>query len=104
MFHPPPENNTTQANIEKGKKLFNDVGCAFCHGGMARLGPGSSVPDLRYMSEETHKQFYDIVLGGSRRETGMLGFSNFLSFEDARAIHDYLIDLQKQLYNAADKD
>ena len=100
----PPEHNTTQANIEIGKRLFNDVGCAFCHGAMARLGPGSSVPDLRYMSEETHKQFYAIVLEGSRRELGMLGYGDFLSAEDARAIYDYLFDLQKQLYDAANDD
>ena len=55
------------------------------------------MPDLRYMSEQTHIDFVGIVLGGSRAHKGMVGFYETNSMEDAEAIHAYLDRQQQQL-------
>ncbi len=43
------------------------------------------------MTQETHAEFKDIVLGGVRKEKGMASFADILTPEDAEAIHAYLI-------------
>ena len=55
------------------------------------------VPNLRYMSEQTHEEFATIVLGGSRTHKGMIGFYETLSLEDVNAIHTYLDNKQENL-------
>ena len=49
------------------------------------------MPDLRYMSPETHGLFNDIVLKGILVNSGMASFSDVLSEDDVKAIHAYLI-------------
>jgi len=90
----------TEQQIVAGEKLFVTGGCETCHGGSAILGSGSSVPDLRYASDETHKDWLAIVLGGIRRDKGMMPFAEFLSKEDAQAIRVYVIDQQRKTYQA----
>jgi quinohemoprotein ethanol dehydrogenase len=72
--------------VAKGRDLFARH-CAACHGEEARGG----VKDLRYASEETHKQFLAILLGGARQDRGMASFADTLSTSDAEAIHQYVI-------------
>lgn len=50
------------------------------------------MPDLRYMSPETHKQFEQIVLYGARADRGMAPFADVLSEQDAEAIRAYIIE------------
>ena len=49
------------------------------------------IPDLRFMSAETHSEFNAIVLGGARSDRGMVGFADQVSAEEAAAIHDFVI-------------
>jgi quinohemoprotein ethanol dehydrogenase len=49
------------------------------------------VKDLRMMTPATHAEFMDIVIGGKRREKGMVSFADIISQNDAKAIHTYLI-------------
>ena len=67
---------------------------ARCH---RNTGPGV-IPDLRYMSAETHEQFNAIVLEGTLAARGMAGFGDILTSEQADAIHAYLIDVAQRAY------
>ncbi len=71
---------------EGGRALYART-CAQCHGQLAVGG----VKDLRQMTRETHAQFNDIVLKGTRVKKGMASFANLLSADDAEAVHAYLI-------------
>ncbi len=51
------------------------------------------LPDLRYMSAETHGLFQTIVRGGLRHEQGMVGFGDILEAKDVDALHAYVIEL-----------
>ena len=83
---PPPFSRASEADIRKGAQLYA-ANCSLCHGQMARGG----IKDLRRMSPDTHTQFLDIVLGGSRKSAGMASFADVLSKDDAEAVHAYLI-------------
>jgi len=89
----PPPLEASPEQVAQGKTLFS-ARCMPCHGDGA-VG-GGVVPDLRYMSAETHAQFDAIVLGGLRHQKGMVGFANVfgrdvLDKADADAIHAYAI-------------
>ena len=49
------------------------------------------VKDLRFMTQQGHARFADVVLKGILQERGMVGFADVLTPEDAEAIHAYLI-------------
>ena len=80
--------------IAYGESLYHN-NCASCHGINALSN--YVVPNLRYMSEQTHEEFATIVLGGSRTHKGMIGFYETLSLEDVNAIHTYLDNKQENL-------
>ena len=60
MITPPPS-QADFATIAKGEYEFHEH-CQFCHG--AGAGGGGVIPNLLTMTEETHKAFLGIVLGG----------------------------------------
>ena len=71
------------------------------------MGARGEVPDLRYMPRSVHKQFGEIVLGGTHREQGMPKFSvpigqplikTFMTPAEAEALHAYVVDLQWRAY------
>ncbi len=95
----PPSLTATKETIERGAALFEIAACGLCHGsvGVGRR-PYTSVPDLRYMRPETHAQFKDIVLRGTRKSMGMLSFEGIVSEDDIDAIHAYVVDRQWELY------
>ena len=72
--------------LARGEQLYAQY-CAVCHGEQARGG----VKDLRRMTPETHAEFLDILLKGTRREKGMASFADVLGEDDAKAIHSWLI-------------
>jgi quinohemoprotein ethanol dehydrogenase len=63
--------------------------CFYCHG--VGAVSNSAVPDLRYASAGTHRQFASIVLGGVRREAGMPSFGDTLRMEQVRMIEAYVL-------------
>jgi len=85
------EHDLNIARVKNGEYLYHN-NCASCHGLDAKSN--YVVPDLRYMSEETHDNFATIVLGGSLTHKGMIGFYETLSLDDVGMIHDYLRDEQ----------
>jgi PQQ-dependent dehydrogenase (methanol/ethanol family) len=78
----------------KGEELYGH-NCGTCHGISAKSN--YVVPDLRYMSDQTHRDFVGIVLGGSRAHKGMVGFYETHTVEDVNAIHSYLKKQQQRL-------
>jgi quinohemoprotein ethanol dehydrogenase len=83
---PPPWLRATEDQVKRGGELFNQT-CSSCHGVNARGGQ----KDLRFMSRQTHAQFNDIVLKGTRADKGMASFADLLSVKEAELIHHYLI-------------
>jgi quinohemoprotein ethanol dehydrogenase len=43
------------------------------------------------MTPETRAQFREIVIDGTRKDKGMVGFADILTAADSDAIHAYLI-------------
>jgi len=74
--------------IERGAALYSRT-CRICHGG--DVISGGMFPDLRYMSPETHMEFRNIVLGGSRTARGMASFADQINADDANAIYAYIV-------------
>lgn len=94
----PPKGNIDPVVIAHGAKLYSAMGCYFCHGESAVGMPGGSIPDLRYMSANTHIEWPAVVLGGSRKDKGMMPFYLYLQHEDSEAIHSYVIKQAQKLY------
>ena len=65
-----------------------------CHGGLA-ISSGI-ISDLRYSSTAVHENFKQIVLEGALAESGMAGFADLISEEDAEAIHAYIIQRARE--------
>jgi len=84
----PPSVKSTPALIERGKTLFEEARCNWCH---ANAGPGI-VPDLFAMPPEMHSLFKKIVLGGLLEQNGMASFADMLSEADVEAIQAYIVD------------
>ena len=88
----------------RGEALADAHMCTDCHSpkfdGAGRWVENGGVPDLRYMPQDKHKEWYAIVLGGSHRKQGMLPFGVAsdvpvmapLTVAEADAIHAYLLD------------
>ncbi len=105
----PPERAASPEQIEHGDVIFHAVACEYCHGVSAvgvgrqledansRRVPGA-IPDLRYMTSETHAQWDAIVLAGSRRHLGMPAYHDALTAKDSGAIHAYVIEQAWKLY------
>jgi quinohemoprotein ethanol dehydrogenase len=84
----PPASTADPEMIAAGEGLYMGL-CGNCHGFYAISG--GTVSDLRYMSAETHTQFSNIVLGGTRLGNGMPAFNDVLSEDDLAKIHAYII-------------
>jgi len=96
MPRPAVERFGSAADIEAGNALLKR-NCARCH---ANEGPGA-IPDLRWMSAETHRQFEDIVLKGTRAARGMGSFAGVITPEEARQIRAAIVDSAWRAYEAA---
>ncbi len=100
----PPEQKATLDTIRKGEKLYVSFYCEGCHSpGIDSSGAwveDGAVPDLRYAPAEVHKDWYQIVMGGSHWSKGMPGLADppkfafpnaHLTVAEADAIHAYVI-------------
>jgi len=85
----PPPLNATPEQIAQGARLYL-VHCGYCHGAGPGAGNGG-VPDLKYMSAQTHEDFMAIVRGGLRLNRGMPAFAEQLTEAEAEAVHAFLI-------------
>jgi quinohemoprotein ethanol dehydrogenase len=83
---PPPNIRGSNFELQKGGEIYAK-NCSGCHGDNARGG----IKDLRRMSAQTHAEFFDIVLGGKRKEKGMASFADVLTRQDAELIQKFLI-------------
>ena len=93
MSSPPVTRRGTLEQRDQGSDLFQR-NCSKCH---LNTGEGG-IPDLRKMNGQTHTEFMDIVLNGTRANRGMGSFARQLSAEQVDAIQVYLIDLAWQAY------
>ena len=80
--------NATPATLREGEILYKRH-CFYCHG--VNVISGSGVPDLRYATAATHRQFAAIVLGGARQQGGMPSFKDALKPDEVRAIEAYIL-------------
>ncbi len=91
----PPVLSADAATIQRGDDLYH-TRCFACHGEGA-ISAVSFIPDLRYMSAQTHELFKPIVLGGLYKDRGMPSMAPYISNEEADLIHTYLISRAHQL-------
>jgi quinohemoprotein ethanol dehydrogenase len=87
----------TPAVIAHGQAKFTEF-CSRCH----MFGPGVT-PDLSRLPPEIHGMFNDIVLKGALAGAGMAPLNDMVSKYDVEAMHAYLIDQQRQGYEAQHK-
>jgi quinohemoprotein ethanol dehydrogenase len=100
----PPKQTASAATIHKGEMLYGKFVCDGCHSpgtdGSGAWVLDGAVPDLRYMPEQAHRDWYEVVMGGSHWDKGMPGFADPPKFAfphakmtvaDADAIHAYVI-------------
>jgi quinohemoprotein ethanol dehydrogenase len=84
----PPPLTADAATVAEGEVLFRNH-CGVCHG-LEAMG-GTIIPDLRYMSEQTHEEFL-AILAGLRSNKGMPPFiPTLLTQEQGKAIRQYII-------------
>lgn len=89
------ESKASAELIGKGGDLFARS-CAVCHG-IAALGGGGVLPDLRYSSPATFNSYQKIVLDGALASDGMPGFKQTLTSEDVEAIRAYVVSRRNEL-------
>ncbi|MBT1704053.1 PQQ-dependent dehydrogenase, methanol/ethanol family [Chryseosolibacter indicus] len=92
----PPDAVLEESQIRRGEDLYNQF-CARCHTTMGEEHL-SEIPDLSLLPKHLHDDFINIVLHGKLSFYGMAGFSDVLSQEDANAIHQFIISMQKHRY------
>ena len=95
----PPTATAASDIVVAGHAKFNRY-CLVCHGYNAISG--GVIPDLRYSPLiGSAAGFKDVVLGGSRKDAGMVSFAKVLKDEDAEAIRAYVITEANAGYAAA---
>jgi quinohemoprotein ethanol dehydrogenase len=85
----PPEAETSVQMVERGRLLYDQARCSWCHGVEAEPG---ILPDMLSLTPGTHQIFKEIVLDGLYESKGMAGFSDVLSENDVTAIQAYILD------------
>jgi quinohemoprotein ethanol dehydrogenase len=112
----PPQATSSKEMIEQGKILYETHLCSGCHSpgldGSGAWTVDGAIPDLRYAPPEVHAEWHGIVLAGTHRDAGMLGFGADLHFpnvkrltaQEADAIHAYVIDGAWKAYNQQQHD
>ena len=82
----------SDSGIRQGGALYGQY-CARCHG----IGAvsGGTIPDLRYITAQTHAAFQQIVRGGERLEQGMPSFAADLTPDQVWMIEGYVFSRAK---------
>ena len=84
----PPADTADAATIDQGFRLYSRF-CGSCHGD-AVVG-GGITPDLRYSPLLANEGFYEVVLEGAKKDTGMVSWKPVLTRKDAEAVHAYIV-------------
>lgn len=84
----PPRNTALDQDIRAGFATYARH-CGMCHG--PNVASGGVIPDLRYLSPETHAVFGAIVGDGILESAGMPGFGHRLSAAEIEQIRAYVI-------------
>jgi len=96
----PPKLEASVEQIAHGKVMYHQY-CGVCHG--PGVKGGGVTPDLRHMFPAKHLIFKEIVVDGILRDSGMVGYKDVLTEDDAKAIQGYVISeahkLQVELGN-----
>lgn len=112
----PPPQNVPATVLSRGKSLYEGHLCSGCHSpgldGSGAWVEGGAIPDLRYMPEQSHRDFYATVIGGAHRAQGMMPFGvaqrfpeiTPLTMDGADAIHAYVIDESWKAYKQQNSD
>jgi quinohemoprotein ethanol dehydrogenase len=87
--------NASKETIAMGAGLFAQH-CAVCHG-LAALGGGGVIPDLRLSQPEIFDRYQEIILGGALAESGMPSFKSWFKPEDVDAIRAYILSRRKEI-------
>jgi quinohemoprotein ethanol dehydrogenase len=75
--------------VQRGKAAYH-TSCFACHGADV-ISSSSQMPDLRYMGAAKHELFLPITLDGILHSRGMAAYSEWVSEDEAKAIHAYVI-------------
>jgi PQQ-dependent dehydrogenase (methanol/ethanol family) len=100
-FAQPPRPRAAQELAHHGAVLFELNGCVACHGQDA-IAAGGSIPDLRRITDTTHRILREIVIGGLYKPMGMPQFAD-MSIESLAAIEAYLTNSAWDAYEAQDR-
>jgi alcohol dehydrogenase (cytochrome c)/quinohemoprotein ethanol dehydrogenase len=92
----PPAATADEATVKRGEGIFQRY-CSPCHGDVA-VG-GGVVPDLRFSKTLAGEKWFDVVIGGSRKQNGMISFAKELSRKDAADVLAYVISRANQGMN-----
>jgi PQQ-dependent dehydrogenase (methanol/ethanol family) len=93
---PKPQPATASAAVIADGQKYYQRHCRYCHGDGLRSG--NLTPDLRWSTADTHTQWQDIVIGGSRAPLGMVSFSDYLTPDQSEAIRQYVLAEAGTLY------
>jgi quinohemoprotein ethanol dehydrogenase len=85
----PPDIEASEDEVAHGEALYHRF-CSVCHGG--GVVSSGQVPDLRYMTAETHRAWDAIVRQGILASRGMAGFAELVDDAGSRAIHAYVAE------------
>jgi len=86
-----PELPASADQLANGQALFNN-NCQVCHGAGVISSTGG-VPDLRYMSADTHSAWDAIVRGGAYTDRGMVSFSHVVDEQGSKDLHAYVVSV-----------
>jgi len=84
----PPRESSEVNTVKRGQALFQRY-CSACHGDVAVSG--GVLPDLRYSKLLGNEKWFNVVLGGSRKQNGMVSFAGELSRQDVEDIRSYVV-------------
>jgi len=86
--HYRPKSSPAEDAVARGRELYSRH-CFRCHGiGAVTQG---IYTDLRAATPQIHKEWNDIVLGGTRQSKGMPTFADIINPEDAQDIRAYVV-------------
>ena len=88
--HSPPDRlDVDLAVLNEGELLYSRH-CGFCHS--LADAPAGVLPNLTQSSTDTHAAWDAIVLGGARRNRGMVSFAHLLSAEQSQAVRAWVVE------------